>query len=504
MESSIASPPDAVKSDEEKACRERLQRLLAFIEQTRAAQTTTSGEIGEQLERIERQLLDLEQLLQDRIQKEQTINEAPETEAFPPSGVPPDHLAISNRFRRPVAISLSPPPSITRDEITFTSAELQASISNTPTPKSQTSALATDLASEKPPSGGNTSSSLHLSRFPDVPNLDHQSARQRTVRSSRTSEDVSNAALRAQIESLGETIHTMVVRQRAFNEALEGLQRTGDALEPTRVPTISHGSDPPEDLSSRLANLLTDLEGFVRRQDSEQRHRKDDGFQEFLDLASARTSPSSVGHAEIIQARPVHVNATSISYARKMQGPRPRSESQSNVVTTKPTLSRTPSSASVRPRAKSLDSVQIVADEIVRTNPVISSEQDNVGSFWLDFYTIAHHDIARFVVGSVTYTSRGCTDHSNLVSQTEKENTACSLGYTLRVWRTGAYCTFRCSDQCRPGRGGTGYQLVKGTLYRASDQTTDDSTEKPNSARGCECSAGRYCALLGRTQWLAF
>lgn len=347
-----------MQSGDENSCQERLRYLLDFIERTRAAQTASSGVFGEQLGRIEEQLIDLGRLLDERIQttRENESNRNIRKRKDSPTST----FAQQNPFApcSPNVISLSPPLTAIYGETTNTSAELQA----TPDATTASTSVAPHLEL-KVTSGEDISSSLHLSRFPDVPRHAFLSVGASNDASSYPSEEVSNDTLHLQIESLGKAIGTLVTRQQAFNDALERLQRTGITLEP-----MSRRSGPGDNgllwnISTILTSLLEDLEKIARRTAGTHQKLKRKTIQEILDLESTRTSPSSVGHAEILQAHPILFNATSIAYAEMLQRPKHRSMSLGSASSPLPDRLSPLIQAITHSETKSLDSVQQVLHE---------------------------------------------------------------------------------------------------------------------------------------------
>jgi hypothetical protein len=203
----IDTTPSNSLEKNEHTCEQRLNNLLEFVERTRAVQTETSAEFSEQLGRIEIQLLELGRLIRERMAPAWMETGVDDLRAIETQERP--HPALhSGLLHSPTIISLSPPLSAFYDEITPTSAELQASITHSDGSNDASTFPILRFGPTTPRPARDSSSSLHLSRFPEVPAIPPP----RLLSITGTAHTVSNIELRDMIEWLSGSIDALVTR----------------------------------------------------------------------------------------------------------------------------------------------------------------------------------------------------------------------------------------------------------------------------------------------------
>jgi hypothetical protein len=428
LDTSTSNPDQALHASvlerDGHTCEQRLNNLLEFVERTRAAQTETSAEFSEQLGRIEGQLLELGRLIRETMAAAPLESDGDNLPAIRTQERRPRTQAshqIPRAFCAPTIVSLSPPRSALYDETTPTSAELQASITRSGT-SSDLNAFPR-FEHSIPGPAGDTSSSLHLSRFPDVPEISSHRLLSTTNVAPAT---VSNFELRDMIAQLSGSIGALVTRQQAFNNALESLQRRGVALEP--LP-LSGGSGGENGASNILPKWTEPLENFAQRQRGRHPDRIDNGREghHFFDLSSPPSSSPQTGDVEILPALPILTGAISLAYAHKL--PAPRRRSQSLLSAGDGTISSRESMP--HPRARSAEDAVTMADEpnSPGRDSMEPSENDMVNNL------LEPSKPKGLILSIADVVGWGTVDlaasrayRSHMVSQTETRSDACSLG----------------------------------------------------------------------------
>jgi hypothetical protein len=303
----------------EDTCKDRIDKLLQFVERTRLAHTNTAGEFSEQLSRIEQQLVELSRIIAVRMRlspKQSSHRSSPPT-ITPPT--PRD--AQPSPSQSPAFLVEVTPPDILREEITPTSAELGHSLDR---PSAETSK---NEEGDKSPSTESTSS-LHLHLFPDVPSGFVTTLEQEYGDdTSRNSSTIDGNELRGLIYQLGRTLEDLIHRQRVHNEALQALKDHGVILDPS-LPSGQEKDVVLSDTSPEVISaLLTRLDKLVKRTPLEPS----------LSVASSETFPRpsvsvsrSNEDAEIHRAQVITVGG-SMAIARRCNPARRRAHSHAGI-----------------------------------------------------------------------------------------------------------------------------------------------------------------------------
>lgn len=238
--------------DGEIPCKDRIDKLLEFVKRTRLAHINASGEFSEQLSRIEQQLADLSHIIaiRMRMSPEQSDHHPSPQPTITPS-TPTDIQPSLSQY--PAFLVKVTPPNILRDETTPTSAVFGRSLDR------PSAATSKNEAGEKPPSTESTSS-LHLHLFPDVPSGFLPTLEQENGdNASRNSSTIDGNELRGLIDQLANTLGNLVHRQQVHNEALQALKEHGVILDPSirfaqEMDAIVSDTG-PEAISALLARL---------------------------------------------------------------------------------------------------------------------------------------------------------------------------------------------------------------------------------------------------------
>lgn len=336
--SDFTSEAEPGVDDAENSCKQRLERLVEFVERTRLAHTNASGEFSEQLSRIERQLVDLGRLIEERIKKppKSSRRDPSPITSTPTEGVP--------RVQSPLQpIEVSPPKS-PYNATTPTSVNFGASLDQpSGTPKGQ--------ITERPPTT-EESSSLHLHLFPDVPDGFASSAEEKDESlNSRRSSPVDGNELRGLIDNLTQTLEDLVHRQELHNEALRTLKNHGTAINPDISSIDSKEETIPESSLQVLSRLLDRLKRIPRKTHSNLH----------LLISSPRSTPNSSSTsswndvAEIKNAQLVRLDVVSTPYAHQIRSQRRRSYSHSGIFPSTVDLRLLDEPYQLFARARSLD-----------------------------------------------------------------------------------------------------------------------------------------------------
>jgi hypothetical protein len=245
-------------NDSEIPCKDRIDKLLDFVERTRLAHTNASGDFSEQLSRIEQQLADLSHIIAVRMRmspKQSDHHPSPQSTITPPT---PRDIQPSPSQYSAFLVDVTP-PNILRDETTPTSAEFGRSLDQ------PSVAISKNEEAEKLPSTESTSS-LHLHLFPEVPSGFVPTLEQENGdNDGHDSSTVDGNELRGLIDQLAHTLQDLFHRQQVHNEALQALKDHGVILDPSLPSAQATDAIVSDTSAETISTLLARLDKIIKR-----------------------------------------------------------------------------------------------------------------------------------------------------------------------------------------------------------------------------------------------